>query len=210
MGLSCFDGAWSRGEWRREGGSCGAAGVMPTVCAQGQPPCPASTRGLCCRFKKNLQGWSSFGSLELSASPGCPKPFHKRTCPSLHLPCTFSGNRFKKSGWGTPQGDGLVRPKIAHSAPQMGSPSSFPESSRRLGSYRAELPSWVARAFSSLEDPAQVLSRPHRRAELAEKGTFWLAHWKEVTLCLGPGGRWGCLQWPGLSHLICCNYDAKI
>lgn len=88
-------------------------GWCPPVCAQGQPPCPASTHGLCCRSSKNLQGWSSFGSPALSASPGCLTLFHRRTCSSLHLPCTFSGNRFKKSGWWTPQGDGPVRPKIA-------------------------------------------------------------------------------------------------
>lgn len=177
-------------------------GWCPPVCAQGQPPCPASTRGLCCRFKKNLQGWSSFGSPELSASPGCPKPFHKRTCSSLHLPCTFSGKRFKKSGRGTPQGDGPVRPKRALSAQQMGSPSNFPGCSRRLGSYGAELAPWVAQASSSRQDRAQVLGRPHRQAGLAEKGACWLPHRKEVTVCPGPGGRRGCLQWPGWSRAV--------
>lgn len=140
MGLSCFDWASSLSWVEKRGGSCGTA-PQPTAGVTSTHVCPGAaswscldpTCGLCCRSSKHLQGWSSSGSPALSASPGCLAPFHKRTCSSPHLPCTFSGNRFSKSGRWTPQGDGPVRPKAALSAQQMGSPWHFPGCSRRLG-----------------------------------------------------------------------------
>ena len=76
-----------------------AAGWIPKhVCPEASffpslNPCPSE---LCLRINKNSQGWSSFGSPGPSASLGCPKRSHNMTCTSLHLPCTFSGNRFQE------------------------------------------------------------------------------------------------------------------
>lgn len=119
------------------------------------PPCliPAIS-GLCRRFNTNLQGWSSFGSPELSAFLGCPKLFRNMTCFSLHLPCTFSGNRFQKSGWRTPQGYEPMRPKIALSAQQRASPLYFLGCWRMLGSCTAEPSWWVSTSAWARREPS--------------------------------------------------------
>lgn len=194
---------WGGEEHHTQGGSCRGlfhgppAGWVPQhVCPEtASPHClTPGASGLCQRLNKNLQRWSSFGSPELSASPGCPKPFHNMTCLSRHLPCTFSGNRFQKSGWWTPQGFRLMGPEIALSAQQR--ENSFPfywlfkdvrelESRTLSASERMPFLSWRTSSpvFNRTHFHGEAGRRRHLLSGPGEGGYRPWGSWQE--------GRWG-------------------
>lgn len=156
-------------------------------------------RGLRLRVNTNLQGWSSFGSPGLSVSLGCPKQSHNRTCISLHLPCTFSENRFQEirmvnsTGiWAngpyncqscSAEGKVLCSFRTVHGC-WGGLKHAWSVSDMHLPSGRAEHGHWI---------------KPTVMAKTAAGGPCWLVHTEEGDTQPAPGD--GCPLWTGWSHL---------